>query len=360
MNMFESQEFNKDKARLDELIQRRLINVRSHPTLPYKIYNYSKDVQLGNKWEFWTELCRGLVLDLDGNIIARPFAKFFNWDQGLNRGLLNKKALVAMEKLDGSLGIVYFPPNATPNDVMITTKGNFESEQAKKATEMIRAYPQEVLDELFEVDKTYTAMFEIIYPENRIVVNYGMQERLVLIGFVQKSNGGYLPPWPGMLDAFERPKMISNISPAELFEKHQYPNEEGYVLFYQGNHLAKLKFDDYILLHRMVTGYTKRTMIEKLQQDWFWEPDEEIPNYELVERDRREFVDQANEIIEECIQIAEQNRNMRRKEFAQKIAEPHQHRDLLFLAYDCDNRNEAERRLRDQILKTWKKRLKDE
>lgn len=362
-NIFRSGEFNKTKDRLEELVEKKLINRRKHPEHDLWIYAYSKTCQLGQKWEHWTETCRGLILDAEGNVIARPFAKFFNWDEGLNRKLLHKKAIVGFEKMDGSLGIVYYPPDATgPNDVCVATKGSFDSEQAIWATNFIRRMPQYLLDELWEVDKTYTVLFEIIYPGNQIVVNYGLREDLVMLGMVQKDNGAFIPSYPGVLDGFSRPRFLTNISPADVFDHLKADNEEGYVLLYEGNLLVKVKFDEYVLLHRMVTKYSKRQVVEKLMQDWHWEPDEELANYHVMEKDRQEIVGEIDGRISTAVEIASNlaKQNLQRKKVAEQIAQQND-RDLCFIAYDGVNDIPGvTKRMRDLMLKNWKKRLKNE
>ena len=338
MNLFKSTEFNKTKDRLEELIEKKLINRRKHPEHDLWIYAYSKTCQLGQKWEHWTEMCRGLILDAEGNVIARPFAKFFNWDEGLNRGLLHKKAIVGFEKMDGSLGIVYYPPNATgPNDVCVSTKGSFDSEQAIWATNFIRQMPQHLLDELWEVDKTYTVLFEIIYPESQIVVNYGQRQDLVMLGMAQKDNGAFIPSYPGVLDGFSRPRFLTNISPADVFDHLKADNEEGYVLLYEGNLLVKVKFDEYVLLHRMVTKYSKRQVVEKLMQDWHWKPDSKIPNYKIVEIDRNDIVNGVQKhldiVYNFVFEFVSSDKCKNKKNFAEHVTRNFKSKEYKFISF---------------------------
>ena len=55
---------------------------QTHPTLPLTIWNYSQTTQYEGKWDGITMMCRGLVTDEMGNIVARPFKKFFNMEEG--------------------------------------------------------------------------------------------------------------------------------------------------------------------------------------------------------------------------------------------------------------------------------------
>lgn len=57
------------------------ISKRKHPQLDYWILNYTQKAQIDWEWNSVTTICRGLIVDQDWNIIARPFKKFFTLDQ---------------------------------------------------------------------------------------------------------------------------------------------------------------------------------------------------------------------------------------------------------------------------------------
>jgi RNA ligase len=64
-----------------------LVQKQVHPTLPLTIWNYTPKTQYGelyNNYIFWDDVtlqCRGLVTDDKGNVVARPFKKFFNTEE---------------------------------------------------------------------------------------------------------------------------------------------------------------------------------------------------------------------------------------------------------------------------------------
>ena len=86
------------------------------------------------------------------------------------------------EKLDGSLGILYWLNNLP----YIATRGSFESEQARHATEILHGRYQHTFSSM-DTNKTY--LFEIIYPENRIVVDYGEMDDLILLTVIDNQTG---------------------------------------------------------------------------------------------------------------------------------------------------------------------------
>ena len=55
-----------------QLIKDGYISERKHPECDYYIYNYTSKAQYQKQWEEDTMNCRGLILDGEGNVIARP------------------------------------------------------------------------------------------------------------------------------------------------------------------------------------------------------------------------------------------------------------------------------------------------
>ena len=149
-----------------------------HPTLPISIYNYSRTCQYENNWDEITKSCRGLILDQEGNVIAKGFNKFFNIEEHKPEEIPNEPFEV-FEKLDGSLGILFWYQGKW----ILATKGSFTSDQAVRAKEILKKYNFE------PIPKGYTTLVEIIYPENRIVCGYGDEESLIVLSMINNSSG---------------------------------------------------------------------------------------------------------------------------------------------------------------------------
>lgn len=237
---------------LNAMIAGGFISCRKHPAADLFIYNYTARAQYENVWNEATLNCRGLIADARGDIVARPFRKFFNWDQleRLPDGLYN-----VYEKLDGSLGITYWH-----NDqVSLATRGAFESEQAIYGTQMLRAHPM-----VRSLLRDVTYLFEIIYPENRIVVQYP-HPRLVLLGAIVTATGEDVTPFirdHPLLRKFDAPRQY----PPDLLENlasMNLPNHEGFVLHWPTTgERVKIKFEDYKRLHKVLTGITAKRVME--------------------------------------------------------------------------------------------------
>jgi RNA ligase len=137
---------------LNRYYEEGLLLKQTHPVYDLTIWNYSPKVQYEKLWDDITIQCRGLVTNSKNEIIARPFKKFFNYEEHKPEDLPNEEFEV-YEKMDGSLGILFH----YENEWILATRGSFTSEQSIKGTEMLKKYPLEKLD----VNNTY--LFEIIY-----------------------------------------------------------------------------------------------------------------------------------------------------------------------------------------------------
>ena len=247
-----------DVDALNTLIESGHIRVRSHPdddTL--LIYNYTEKAQYEKVWTHETLTCRGLVVR-DGVVVARPWAKFFNYGEHPD-GALDLTAPVAVtDKQDGSLGIWYVAPDGLP---AIATRGSFSSEQAIHATAVLRKQYGD-----WAPPKNVTALFEIVYPENRIVLDYGELDDLVLLGVVHVVDGSPFGPthpaigWPGT-----RTPTLPALTLADALALPPRPNAEGVVVrFIEAGLMVKVKQDDYVLLHRLITGLSERSVWEHM------------------------------------------------------------------------------------------------
>ena len=210
---------------LEILIAEGFINRQKHPQLDLFIYNYTAQTQYQSAWNSWTLNCRGLILNAKYEIVARPFQKFFNLEECDNLGIeIQAEVFKVYEKMDGSLGILYWE-NDKP---AIATRGSFGSDQAIYATKNILPKYQDFISDL---DKNYTYLFEIIYPQNRIVLDYGSQEKLVLLGAIETKNGDEKTieniNWPDKVKVYHE---INDIN--ELY-KHEENNQEGFVVQFE-------------------------------------------------------------------------------------------------------------------------------
>jgi hypothetical protein len=92
---------------LERYHEEGLLHKQTHPTLDLTIWNYSPKVQYEKLWDDITMQCRGLITNSRGEIVARPFKKFFNYEEHSPEEIPNESFEV-FEKMDGSLGIIFY------------------------------------------------------------------------------------------------------------------------------------------------------------------------------------------------------------------------------------------------------------
>ena len=223
--------------KLNEYFEKGLVYKQVHPTLPLTIWNYSEKVQYEGLWEEITLQTRGLVTDNDGNIIVHPFKKFFNIEEGKHTPT---EEFEVYEKMDGSLGILFFYEGKW----IVVTRGSFTSDQSVKAQELLRS--KYIVE---SIPKGYATLFEIIYPENRIVVDYGDEEKLVVLGMTSRVSGKELD-----YDAIVNMHSESGIEVVKKYDgikdyntlKQMVDNKaEGFVVKFSNGDRMKIKGEEY-------------------------------------------------------------------------------------------------------------------
>lgn len=297
-----------------------LLYKQTHPTHDLTIWNYTPKVQYELLWDEITLSCRGLVTNSNGEIVARPFQKFFNYEEYKTEDLPNEDFNV-YEKMDGSLGILF----NYKKEWILSTRGSFTSEQAIRGYEILKKYKLETLP----IENTY--LFEIIYPENRIVVNYGSDEKLVMLGAFHTLTGNEINIHNENYDFwFDLVLEYNGIVNFDFLKNEISNSKEGFVIRFKNGTRMKLKGDEYVRLHRIVTNISSRDIWEHLKDE---KPLDEILDrvpdefYDWVKNTVLEFQTQFN-IIKLSVED-EFHQLINKKEFAEKIKDnPNKH--LLF------------------------------
>lgn len=253
-----------DTTRLAQLIATGYVSRRQHDRFPLAILNYTAQAQYDAALEWGPELnlARGLIFNVETEeIVARPFAKFWNFNderhpETLLQNLPSENPIVT-DKLDGSLGILY----SWEGQNYVATRGSFHSDQAEWATAWLRRHAPAL-----ELPASHTVCCEIIYPENRIVVDYDFRG-LVVLSIVHRQTGlelnrGEVRDWSRAVGLDVVPDFRKTLAEcaAENIE-----GREGYVLTYPSSGLKiKVKFEEYVRLHRMLFGLNPKSIWEML------------------------------------------------------------------------------------------------
>ncbi|MEU8761434.1 T4 RnlA family RNA ligase [Streptomyces sp. NPDC048659] len=239
---------------------------KSHPELPLSIYTYTRVCQYEGVWNDVTVRCRGLVADdVTGRIVALPLPKFFNVSEHESgrpyASALPDEPFEVYEKVDGSLGLVFHYEGRW----RVASKASFTSTQATWAQRRLDAADTSAL----VPGVTYLA--EILYPQNRIVVDYGERRDLVLLAAFG-PDGTEVPlaeaagAWAGVgsVVTVHPPMPLDEL--VKLTETSTLPgggaatgiDAEGFVLRFASGVRAKAKIAEYVRLHKLLTGVTER------------------------------------------------------------------------------------------------------
>ncbi len=248
-----------DPALVGAAVGAGLVSVQTDGRL--RILNYTAKATYSRSWNEATVACRGLILDGAGRVVARPFPKFFGPSEPDAPAIPSGQPMEITAKLDGSLGIAYTHPEG---DVRLATRGSLTSRQAVEATRIWHEKYRQVV-----IPEGVTPLFEIIYPGNRVVLDYGDMRDLVLISLIDIETGADIDTsrlgWPG-------PRAeTANFPDFETLLDHVATageaDCEGYVARFAASEATphirfKLKFPAYLAAHRVAFGLTSARVWE--------------------------------------------------------------------------------------------------
>ncbi|MFA5936135.1 MAG: RNA ligase [Patescibacteria group bacterium] len=264
---------------------RSLVRPDFHPD-GFVMWNYTPVAHMTlhlfeDGWSDPIRLARGLVFDTQGELLALPFPKFFNYGEHRETREFKRARIVdAREKFDGHLGIII--PFA--QRFYLTTRGRFTSPSALLGTDLVQrhakkhhwntAYPHHL-----------TVLVEIVHPNTRVHVDYGGASKLVLIGAFHRQTGEDI--YGDALD--ELGELLSlEVSPrvnvrtikglTTLMRDRSVENREGIVARFDDGRRVKFKFERYIglmvaaklnhsYLMRRIMDNKARTMIATLDEE---------------------------------------------------------------------------------------------
>lgn len=267
-DLFVPYDLEEVKGRIEYYVQHGWVRRQFHDTAPLAILNYTEKTTFDKRWDDITLTCRGLIYNTETfEVVARPFPKFFNHNEEAAPKFDLDEVVYVTDKMDGSLGILYSYEKVKWNGGAMTpiryweiaTRGSFHSPQALEASDMLfDLYPE------FDPPLGYTMLFEIIYPTNRIVLDYGDRRELVLLGGVDMVSGEIDTPnaarrrtgWTGPIAA-----SLGRCTFRQALEAPPRPNSEGIVVIAENDdRMVKIKQEDYIHLHRIITGLNARSV----------------------------------------------------------------------------------------------------
>jgi len=338
-----------NKELLSQMISEKLVSVTKHPIADLWIYNYSPRVQYEKLWNEITLQTRGLILDKEMNVVAKPFGKFFNYEEH-QESEIPKLGFDVFDKLDGSLGILYWL-NDKP---FIATRGSFFSEQAVHATQILNEKYSHVFSNL-EKDKTY--LFEIIYPQNRIVVDYGDMDDLILLTSICHKTGNESQPDIG----FPLVKKYSGVNDFTKLREQEAENSEGFVVRFHNGFRLKMKYAEYVRLHRIITGVSNVAVWEYMKDGKsFDELLQKVPDefYTWLTKTKTVIQDKFDDLYNQSMDAYKECYSENRKDFA--IAVMENYRELSSVIFCIYNKKDCSKPLWQMCRPIYSKPFKQD
>lgn len=235
-----------DTTKLRHYVTQEYVTARRHKSLPLTIYCYSRRTVRDQVWDDVTTKTRGLIVDDNDEVIARPYEKFFSIDQYptlLTEAEEAEKLLhgppVITEKVNGCLGIFW----RYGIHWGIASKGSFHSPHAEWATKWMEDHIEKNGKLIFP--EGYTPVFEIICQEIQPHTIKYKNDGLVLLNFVKIDTGEELDrdltcDYINKNHLWYATQYLIDLSYA-LNEDYQPNGMEGYVVTYNRPGTTPLK-----------------------------------------------------------------------------------------------------------------------
>ena len=210
---------------------------------------------------------RGLIVNTAGEIIARPYEKFFNYNQlkdltGVDAStrklsMWTGSPEYVSDKADGSLVITF----TYEDELYMASSGQVNGNFSKLFFDLLDTkYREATRTRLTELGRVFTIMMEYVGPGNQIVVPYN-ETKFILHGARNTKTGEYL----NLLELQELSKYLGielievypelNSLEAILGKLNTLKNKEGFVVVFEDGKRLKFKTEEYIELHSVVTPF---------------------------------------------------------------------------------------------------------
>lgn len=256
-----------------------------------------------------------MVEKSSGEILSRGFNKFFNYHE--REDLVPTPDFSDCEfrsKIDGSLLIM----SNINGKLNIRTRGTLNALEQYPATkkEFETIFNVQYKDFLNYIlfNKGYSFLCEHTTPTNIIVINYGKEPKLRLLGIIRNDTGELYSQLAvdaiGKFFNIERPEKYNVSSIADVEKLLAIKNIEGYVLYFNnGQSLKKLKTEEYLHRHSVRSNFNHNSLLEEFKNtERTVKAARNLKNimlnhYEFEVLDRPELWSIWNQLIDDCIRI---------------------------------------------------------
>lgn len=244
--------------------------------------------------------CRGSKFDsVTGEIIARPYHKFFNVGER-DETLLPKIDLTQshniIEKLDGSM----IHPMMVNGVIRWCTKMGI-TDTAMQAEEFVAVRPDYHSMAMHFLANDFTPIFEWCSNKNRIVLDYP-EDQLVLTAIRHMGNGQYYP-YVSLVAAAKvwGIPVVGRVNKT-MEEIAALENTEGIVIRFENGHMLKMKSEWYVLRHKSKDAIIReKNVLEYILTE---KVDDVLPF--LTEEDAEKLVEFQRQVSVQIITLVDQ------------------------------------------------------
>ena len=265
----------------------------------YTVINYnvmfddtfpSIDYAAGNPcdWHFavMRRECRGIIFDTaTGDIIRRPFHKFFNVNERPETQdvpLYEDHSI--LEKLDGSMIAPFIV-----NGQMIWGTKMGATDVAKPVEEFVNSKPRYTVLAAYLISQGYSPIFEWCSRKQRIVLDY-KKDQLILTAVRHMQTGEYFvhESLVHLGELYTIPVVRAFDPQTDMKAFIEYTRDlkdlEGFVVRFDNGHMVKLKCDWYVQIHKAKERILQDRHIVELILDQ--KLDDVKPHLPIEDRDR--------------------------------------------------------------------------
>lgn len=198
--------------------------------------------------------CRGIIFDVKGNLVSRPFAKFFNMnerEETMAENLDFSSPHTVWTKMDGSMirpmilnGEMVFGSMRGPTDWGKAAQVWAETNWSTETFSVVWA----------ALERGETPLFEWVSPSNQIVIKYDKEEEgLYYLSSRDNLTGEYSID-NSISDSCPMPDKKPIVQDPEQYieDVRNVIGEEGIIVYFDNGMLVKLKADEYVKIHRTI------------------------------------------------------------------------------------------------------------
>ena len=261
---------------------------------------------------------RGLTFSKDGQILSRPFHKFFNLNEKEEtRNVDWTRPHSVLNKLDGSM----IRPLSLPEGIRWATKAGV-TDISMMCENYIKTFPRYEDFANMCIQSNCTPIFEYIAPNNRIVINYQYEE-LILLAIRNNLSGKYYSYETQLFLAnqFDIPSVKPYLG--KLDELLDQKDIEGVVVRFNDGQMIKIKTEWYVAIHKAKDNILhEKNVIKLILEERLDDIIQELPDYDRKKLEEYEdtLISNIEKAVEMCKAALKESEDQDKKHFAIHVA----------------------------------------